>query len=104
MIAGGAHWPRTKTLYSAAPSFNLPADLIVGLRGDDTMDIEEIIKEILSADEVEIMEFDFKDCFVALRGMRDILQNIVDLEDSGLMETPRLRIQTDKARDLLDLW
>lgn len=68
------------------------------------MQIEKIIKNIEDADDVEIVEFDFSECFTALRGMRDILCAIVDLEDSGLMETPRLRLQTDKARELLELY
>jgi len=31
--------------------------------------VEEIISKISSADEIEIMEFDFNDCFTALREM-----------------------------------
>ena len=51
------------------------------------------------------------DCHEAKQTLRDdvvvrnrILQAIVELEDSGLMEESRLRQCTNKARDLLDLW
>ena len=37
------------------------------------MDVEKIISDIESADEVEIMEFDFDKCFTALREMKYII-------------------------------
>lgn len=33
-----------------------------------------------------------------------ILENIIALENSGLMDPERLRHQTNKARDILELW
>jgi len=36
-------------------------------------DVEKIISDIVNADEVEIMEFDFTECFTALREMRNAL-------------------------------
>lgn len=34
--------------------------------------------------------------------LREILVSIIDLDDSGLMEASRLKIQLNKARNLLD--
>lgn len=41
------------------------------------MDIEKIINDIRSCDEVEIMEFDFDECFTALRELRRVASAFV---------------------------
>jgi len=46
------------------------------------IDVEKIIDEIQSADEIEILEFDFDECFTALRNMDYALRRIA-LNTSG---------------------
>lgn len=43
------------------------------------MNIEKIIDGIRNADEIEIMEYDFDECFTALREMRYLLDQIEGL-------------------------
>lgn len=49
------------------------------------LDIEEIIKKIEDADEVEIMEFDFDDAFTAMREMHYALTKCKETFDFHLM-------------------
>jgi predicted methyltransferase len=47
------------------------------------MDIEDIIKKICEADEVEIMEFDFSYCFEALREYKKLREQAKVMVDQG---------------------
>ncbi len=41
-------------------------------------EVEEIIKSIEDADEIEILGFDFEPCFHRLRKMEEILKELID--------------------------
>jgi len=42
-----------------------------------TIDVEKIITGIEGADEIEIMEYDFNDCFTALREMKYLINAFI---------------------------
>lgn len=45
--------------------------------------VEKFINEISEADEVEIMEFDFKPCFDLMRNMEAAMKTFVERVDAG---------------------
>lgn len=42
-------------------------------------EVEEIIKSIQDADEIEILEFDFEPCFHRLRKMEEVLKELISM-------------------------
>ncbi len=45
--------------------------------------VEKIINSICHADEIEIMEFDFAECFTMMRDMESAMTNFVRRVDEG---------------------
>lgn len=41
------------------------------------IDVEKIITGIGTADEIEIMEYDFSECYAALRGMASLINSFI---------------------------
>ena len=42
------------------------------------IEVEKIIEKVQLADEVELMEYDFSECFTALREMKRVIQMCFD--------------------------
>ena len=57
------------------------------------MSVETIIKEIENADEIEILEFDFSECFKIMREMEDAMNTFVDRCENGSIRSKKTYAQ-----------
>lgn len=59
--------------------------------------IDRIIKAMLDADAVEILEFDFDECVTMIKDMEEVLTDVLTAHEQSTVDWPAMR----KAKALL---